>query len=169
MFEFVMVVAIVCGIWFYFKSGEDETVAEEPVVEASKDEAEVLDVEEPVIDEVAVVAENNEVTEEVAVEEEVVEAPAAEAQPVVEPVKSQFVAGMPEDSTLKRHYVQLVVANQAASNRIPEDAVLRRHFVQNLIANEEALLAGAPSESTLRRHYETQVSASVLAKLEILK
>ena len=32
MFEFVMVVAIVCGIWFYFKSGEDETVAEEPIV-----------------------------------------------------------------------------------------------------------------------------------------
>ena len=112
--------------------------------------------------------------EEVAVaavveEEVVVEAPVAVAQSGAEPVKSKFVAGMPEDSTLKRHYLQLVVANQAASNRIPEDAVLHRHFVQNLIANEEAVLAGAPSESTLRRHYETQVSAAVLAKLELLK
>jgi len=165
MFEFVMVVAIACGIWFYFKSGEDETVAEEPVVEASKDEAEELVIEE----EVAVVAENNEVTEEVAIEEEIVAAPAAVAQPVVEPVKSQFVAGMPEDSTLKRHYVQLVVANQAVSNRIPEESLLRRHFVQNLIADEEQLFAGAPSDSTLRRHYDAQVAAAVLEKLELLK
>jgi len=155
MFEFVMVVAIACGIWFYFKSGEDEIVAEEPVVEASKDEAEELVIEEAV----AVVAENNEVTEDVAV------APAV----VVEPVKSQFVAGMPEDSTLKRHYVQLVVANQAVSNRIPEESLLRRHFVQNLIANEEQLFAGAPSDSTLRRHYDAQVAAAVLEKLELLK
>jgi len=159
MFEFIMVVAIACGIWFYIKSGEEETVAEEPVVEANKDEAEVLEAEAPVVEAVAVVTENNEVIEDVA----------AVAQPVVEPVKSQFVAGVPEDSALKRHYVQLVVANQAASNRIPEEAVIRRHFVQNLIANEEALLAGAPSESTLRRHYETQVTTAVLEKLALLK
>jgi len=157
MFEFVMVMAIACGIWFYFKSGEDETVAEEPAVEANKDEVPGAD-EEPVIEE-----------EVAAVEEEIVEAPVAVVQSVVEPVKSQFVAGMPEDSTLKRHYVQLVVANQAASNRIPEEAVLRRHFVQNLIANEEQLLAGAPSDSTLRRHYDAQVATAVLEKLELLK
>ena len=146
MFEFIILVAIVGGVWYYFNSQEE-------VVKPAETEE---------------VQAKAEVVAELPVEEETADVEAVVKQ-VVEPVKSKFVAGMPEDSSLKRHYQQLVTFNQAASNRIPEESVLRRHFVQNLISAEESLLAGAPTDSTLVRHYETSVTDAVIAKLESLK
>lgn len=142
--EFIILVAIVGGIWYYFNSQED-SVDNDP---ALAEKVEEVQVEEPVAEETVV---------------------QPVAKQVIEPVKSKFVAGMPEDSSLKRHYQQLVAANQAASNRIPEEAGLRRHFVQNLISEQESLLAGAPSDSTLVRHYEALVTDAVVTKLASLK
>ena len=158
MFELIILIAIVGGIWYYFNSQEEVS---------TNDTASVEKVEETVVEPAE--------TEEVQIKVEVAEEAAIEVvaenavKSVVEPVKSKFVAGMPEDSSLKRHYQQLVTVNQAASNRIPEESVLRRHFLQNLISEEEACLAGVPTDSTLVRHYETIVTDAVVAKLESLK
>jgi len=164
MFELVILIAIAGGIWFYMKSGEevlDDVVAPEPQ-EAKAEEV------EPVETEVEVATEVTEEEKVPAAEVESIKEPVV-AKLAIEPTKSKFVAGMPEDSTLKRHYLQLVVANQAASNRIPEDAVLRRHFIQSLIAGVEATLDGEPSDSSLNRHYQTQVANDVMDKLAALK
>ena len=165
MFEFIILVAIVGGIWYYFKNQEENS--ENDSVSAEKVEAEVTvpEVEE---EEVATEAEEIQVEAPV-VEEELVVKETSVAKQVIEPVKSKFVAGMPEDSSLRRHYQQLVAVNQAASSRIPEEAILRRHFVQNLISEEESLLAGAPSDSTLLRHYEALVTDAVITRLASLK
>lgn len=168
MFEFIILVAIAGGIWYYFNNQKDSAdSADSDSVSAEKVEAEVT-VPENEEEEVAQEVEEIQVEASV-VEEELVVKETSVAKQIIEPVKSKFVAGMPEDSSLRRHYQQLVAVNQAASSRIPEEAVLRRHFVQNLISEEEGLLVGAPSDSTLLRHYEALVTDTVITRLASLK
>jgi hypothetical protein len=157
MFEFIILVAIVGGIWYYFESQKessdgDSAPTQVAEVETAKTQEETQDVT---------------VTEEP--EEVILPVESSVVEEVLEAVKSKFVASMPEDSSLKRHYQQLLIANQAASNRIPEDVTLHRHFVQNLISEVEDSLPDAPTDSTLMRHYDALVTDTVIAKLELLK
>lgn len=104
---------------------------------------------------------------------------------------------IPEDSTLRRHYLQNLaniasdadtvsdkpvvvdVAEECAiksdvikvnpGTGIPEDVVLRRHFIQQITTETEAKMPPRPSDSTLKRHYDAQLLSSVISQLQALK
>lgn len=112
---------------------------------------------------------------------------------------SEVVDVIPEDSTLRRHYLQnlgalddspsvvvepklseepVVVENSEVSadvvetspvSRVPEDVVLKRHFMQQLVAETEAEMPPRPTDSTLKRHYDAQVMSLVISQLQALK
>ncbi|RLA19837.1 MAG: hypothetical protein DRQ62_11380, partial [Gammaproteobacteria bacterium] len=105
---------------------------------------------------------------------------------------------IPEDSTLRRHYLQNLAAqadssaditevnidaevgvNVAGDNAfdfpeisepvIPEDVVLKRHHIQKLVAETEAAMPPRPTDSMLRRHYDTHLLSTVMGQLDALK
>ncbi len=49
--------------------------------------------------------------------------------------------------------------------QVPEDSTLRRHFLTQLRAEIEARMPPAPTESSLRRHYDATVDAEVEKRL----
>lgn len=59
--------------------------------------------------------------------------------------------------------MELVQACGQAAKRtpIPEDATLRRHFLTQVQAEVEALLTPRPTDSTLRRHYDALIKTRV--------
>ena len=108
---------------------------------------------------------------------------------------------IPEDSTLRRHYLQNLdaladissigeladnevtesviapedsttkvdIVESSSYSRIPEDSALKRHFIQQLTAEITAAMPDRPTDSTLKRHYDAQLLSSVDSRLQALK
>lgn len=190
MIEFVIIIAIAAAVWFYINFSKKKNEAEidssvetvatqkvtsevDPGLEVDPEpETEVKEVPEPEI--------------EVALETTVQEPVAIKATEI-----NEVADDIPEDSTLRRHYLQnLGVADSSSTavaeaveepvsevvavetnsvSGIPEDAVLKRHFIQQLTAGTEAAMPARPTDSTLMRHYDAQLLSSVLSQLEALK
>jgi len=122
-------------------------------------------------------------------------------QPVTAQVKEQkdtVVSEVPEDSTLRRHYLANLEAQQQAektvkaeipaqkpqeptspvavtkpktvetisSLQIPEDSTLKRHFISALKVEIEASMPARPTDSALRRHYDATVGAKLATLLD---
>jgi len=205
VFELGIIIAVVLAVWAYVKMSKGETqesskVTEDVSVEASSPAEtveEVIAVEpEPEIAEESLPAETAEEVIAVEPEREVAEEslPVETAEEViaVEPASDAVAAdsvsseevelskaeqGIPEDSTLKRHYLQNLAAEQGvefsatASDslvRLPEDAVLKRHFIQKITADIAEQLADRPTDSTLVRHYDAQLASLVEQQLQKL-
>ena len=119
-----------------------------------------------------------------------------EPRPEPEPVKVELaevvieaVDIVPEDSTLRRHYLQNLtntitttdvvieepqvikstVSVTSAISGVPEDSSLKRHFIQKLTAEAAATLPPRPIDSTLKRHYDAQLLSLISCQLEELK
>ena len=111
---------------------------------------------------------------------------------------SEGVSAIPEDSTLRRHYLQnlavqcdrsadavseeavvvskpedavskVLAVETGSVSSIPEDRVLKRHFIQQLTAEIAAAMPDRPADSTLKRHYDAQLLSLVHSKLQELK
>ncbi len=136
--------------------------------------------------------------------------PVSESEAAVEEVKpvetavtaKQADSGsqIPEDSTLRRHYLANLEAEKQAAgetkstvsvepeaapeiaeevevkstenieqaaeaSNIPEDSTLKRHFIAALKAEIESGMPPRPSESTLKRHYDSTVQAEIEKRL----
>jgi len=127
-----------------------------------------------------------------------------EPEPEPEPIKVKLAEDaikavniVPEDSTLRRHYLQNLnntitttdVINEGAkeakiaedevtkpivgvtsvTSGVPEDSALKRHFIQQLNAEAAATLPPRPTDSTLKRHYDAQLLSLISRQLEELK
>ncbi len=57
---------------------------------------------------------------------------------------------------------------QTAKVRIPEDSTLRRHFLTQLRAEVEAEFAPRPTDSTLKRHHDAMIAAEFEKRVEEL-
>lgn len=137
--------------------------------------------------ETSAVEQHNEVTTEPEVKPE-------PAPPVSSPVlkkEKTTEPQIPEDSTLRRHYLAnqeaekqpktvktvapvkkvaatTVVTKSIKTNeepvatlQIPQDATLRRHFISALKNKIETTLPARPTDSTLKRHYDAIVQAKL--------
>ncbi len=51
---------------------------------------------------------------------------------------------------------------------VPQDSTLKRHFMTQLLANAEALLGERPTDSTLKRHYDQLLDSKLIQALEAL-
>ena len=89
--------------------------------------------------------------------------PSVEPQPVTEtlkPVKTHAL--LPEDSTLKRHYVtQLQAMAIAVHGACPSDATLRRHYMVEIAAEVERCLDDQASLERLMEAYQAKKSVVV--------
>ncbi len=56
-------------------------------------------------------------------------------------------------------------ASATAHRPMPEDSTLKRHFLSSLEAEVKSAYAFQPSDSMLKRHYDAQVAAEVNKKL----
>jgi hypothetical protein len=112
------------------------------------------------------------------------------SSPGAEPSVS-FLTPFPEDSALRRHYLQNQEAEQGtdassadeskapvveeisipASTKtdIPVEKELKRDVIQQLVAETEATMPPRPTDSTLKRHYDAQLMSVVLSKLQASK
>jgi len=163
MIEFGIIVAAVVFIWLYVGKSAPEatTQSEESVEEVEEEEVVVagINIEEA---EASPVAKTLDPVIEEVVANEVVHACVA-------------VSVIPQDSTLKRHYMQNLMANKEnAGEQIPEDSTLRRHYLQKLAAQEpcvESVTAAIentvkiPEDATLKRHFTQQLVAEVAATM----
>ncbi len=115
MFEIILLVVVVAAAWFYMQF-RNESTAEQPEVNESV------------------------ATESVAEQKD--------DKPVAEPVK------VTETSMMRLLYAQ-------TANGIPQDSTLRRHYLQNAMANKPSGVADFPEDSTLRRHFLQNESVQV--------
>ncbi|GAW86227.1 hypothetical protein bplSymb_SCF02102P017 [Bathymodiolus platifrons methanotrophic gill symbiont] len=121
--------------------------------------------------------------------EEKTPATAVTREPVKKKVSaSQPVAVIPEDSALKRHYLQNLAGIKASlETPFPEDSALRRHYLQNIATQQsednscdeapavvtedavtEVILSkkiSTPEDVVLRRHYIQQLVAKTEATM----
>jgi len=116
----------------------------------------------------------------------VVKEPAA---PVASTEQKSTEPQIPEDSTLRRHYLANLEAqkqeNKVAKKapepvaivteevvkpapvdtvikiQIPEDSALKRHFISALKSEIEANMPARPTEATLQRHYDAEVQTEL--------
>ena len=58
-----------------------------------------------------------------------------------------------------------VAPSTASPALIPEDSTLKRHFITQLRSEIEQEMAPRPTDSTLQRHYEAQVAAKLAGRL----
>ncbi|NOQ13988.1 MAG: hypothetical protein GQ583_05840 [Methyloprofundus sp.] len=82
---------------------------------------------------------------------------------VQEPVVEELAVSVAEVSE------SLDVVKKTSKQGIPEDSALKRHFIQQLVASTEATMPVRPTDSTLKRHYDAQLMSSVASQLEALK
>ncbi|BCG65158.1 MAG: hypothetical protein methR_P2979 [Methyloprofundus sp.] len=160
MFEIILLVVVVAAAWFYMTS-RNESIAEQS------------EVNEPV-ESVAVQKDDKLVAEPVKVTE----------TSMMRLLYVQTANGIPQDSTLRRHYLQNAMANKPSDVAdFPEDSTLRRHFLQNEFAQAssvdapvievkqdapvvievavENVISRMPEEAILKRHFIQQVVAEV--------
>ena len=186
MFEVVIVIAIALVVWLYMhlrkkKHASASEPGEKPVVAKTiSPEPKPEPISEPKVE---------------AKPEAVIQ------EPVVETETSEVADVIPEDSTLRRHYLQNLdaladissigeladnevtesvivpedsttkvdVVESSSYSRIPEDSALKRHFIQQLTAEITAAMPDRPTDSTLKRHYDAQLLSSVDSRLQALK
>lgn len=68
----------------------------------------------------------------------------------------------------KSHNIpEAVISTSAVKPVIPEDSALRRHYVNQLRATIEAAKAARPTDSVLRRHYDAMIDAEIAAHLAV--
>ena len=84
-------------------------------------------------------------------------APAPEVKP--EPVVEQ----KPEPAPVakKQPVPAKVETKKAASLQVPEDSTLKRHFISALKVEVEVSMGPRPTDSTLKRHYDAAVQAEL--------
>ncbi|NOR80043.1 MAG: hypothetical protein GQ529_04295 [Methyloprofundus sp.] len=173
MFEIVIVIAIALAVWLFvhFRKKKHESAAETTIAQKVPTESKGESEPKP-----AVSVETAEVGGNIDV--------------------------VPEDSALRRHYLQnLAALNDTASvvevdvvedevvaevfvteesdnlelvsnnpvSGIPEDSALKRHFIQKLVAEAEDTMPARPTDSALKRHYDAQLMSVVNSQLQALK
>jgi len=212
MFEIVIVIAIALAVWLFvhFRKKEHESATETTIVQKVPTEpkptvpvktVEVVPEDSALrrhyLQNIAALEGVSNVEEADEVEPVSHESLPAETIEVKEPVNV-----VPEDSALRRHYLQNlaapddtasvvevdvvedevvaevfvteesgnldVVSNNTVSG-IPEDSALKRHFIQKLVAETEAIMPARPTDSTLKRHYDAQLMSAVSSQLQALK
>lgn len=62
--------------------------------------------------------------------------------------------------------ISVPAVEKVARLQIPEDATLKRHFLSALKAEIETGMAPRPSDSTLKRHYDAAVQAKLQSMLD---
>ncbi|WP_031435178.1 hypothetical protein [Methylomarinum vadi] len=76
------------------------------------------------------------------------------------------------NETVNKEVPQIVRAEesiqQSKRSEIPEDSTLRRHFLTQLRAEVEAEFAPRPTDSTLKRHHDALIAAELEKRLEEL-
>ena len=171
MIEFGVVIAIIIVAWFYLRAKKETVVSSS---EANKES----------------------VTTQIIATETEVELKSEPEQVNVEPVmvetgKAQKLAiVIPEDSMLRRHYMQNLTAKKACvETPFPEDSTLRRHYLQNLHAQQDnntlenvetiapadsednAIITTTatkiPEEAVLKRHFIQQIVAATEATMPL--
>ena len=125
------------------KPKEATKVSAPPVVRSKSVKKEAAEVVEKVAEEVSEIAEK--VVEEVT---EVAEKVAEKAAEVIEEVTE---------------VVEKIVhpAAKARGLQVPEDSTLKRHFLSALQAEIEGDMGPRPTDSSLKRHYDTAVAAEM--------
>ena len=169
MIEFVVFLIIVGAVWFYLQKKND--------TEASASESD----KKPATTQVSTEKPESKPTPE-----------PVKAKPVVsKPLITEPVSVIPEDSALRRHYLQNLATEQDDSSssaadskgsaveevvipastktEIPVEKELKRDVIQQLVAETEATMPPRPTDSTLKRHYDTQLMSVVLSKLQEAK
>ena len=171
MFEVVIIIVIAVAVWLFvrYQNKADESVAGASV--------------EPVV------------APKISIEPEPEVKAALKTEPeAIKTIEVNEVAEVvPEDSTLRRHYlhnlsiqgeisavadeesaeayvtedsiVQVSVVEGGPAVNAPEDVVLKRDHIQQLVAEIEATMPPRPTDSTLKRHYDTQLMSLVLSQL----
>jgi len=121
---------------------------------------------------------------------EVVSQAEVNPEPVAETKVTSDEQKIPEDSTLRRHYLanqeaqkqpkyvepaapivepEPVIAEVAEEKQVetalklqvPQDSTLKRHFIAGLKADIESNMPARPSDATLRLQYDTEVQAEL--------
>lgn len=62
---------------------------------------------------------------------------------------------------------EAVISTSVVKPVIPEDSALRRHYINQLRATIEAAKAARPTDSALRRHYDAMIDAEMAAHLDL--
>ena len=166
MFEFIVIVAIIGAVWFYLRKKKNATEGSAPepdkkpaTAQVSTEKPEPIPTPEPV-----------------------------KAKPVAVTEASEPVSVIPEDSMLRRHYMQNLTAQQdvdsssaadsedlvvkevaipaSIKTEIPVEKEVKRDVIQQLVAETEATMPPRPTDSALKRHYDTQLMSVVLSKLQ---
>jgi len=163
VFEFIVVLVVVAAGWFYLRMNKNDTEG------SASGDANTL----------ATTQANSERPEAIQAPDPVKTKPAA---------ATKAVSNLPEDSALRRHYLQNQEAEQSADRSsaskskepvveeisipastktdIPVEKELKRDVIQQLVAETEATMPPRPTDSTLKRHYDTQLMSVVLSKLQ---
>lgn len=92
----------------------------------------------------------------------------------IESVSAQKISPEPEEaievsSTAEASVIEGITVSSLPLSGIPEDSALRRHFIQQLSAEIEVTMPERPTDSTLKRHYDAQLLDLVDSKLDALK
>ena len=99
------------------------------------------------------------------VEEKEIPTPEVKPQPVVE-TKVEELKPEPEVAVKPQAAPKPVVKVAPSSSlNIPEDSTLRRHFLSALEVDVIAALPPRPTDSSLKRHYDAMVQAEIEKKL----
>ena len=174
MLEFIIIVAIAAAVWFFRFKDKAKEASAEPVLapqkatEAkSKDKPEVRGVSEAtqVVNVVADVSKQEDfIPEDSALKRHYLQHQAALAEQGEQPVVVEVVAKVSGVKT-----VTVNVLGNVASVTIPEDATLKRHFIQQLTTEVAATMPQRPTDSSLKRHFDVQLLNAVDERLQALK
>lgn len=92
-------------------------------------------------------------------------APIVENAPEQEPVQTTIEQVVDKAPVLEA-VLPVSQAKQCANHSVvPQDSVLKRHFLQCLTAEIEASLSPSPTDSVLRRHHDTLVQSELQKRL----
>lgn len=119
MVEFILLIIVVAAAWFYMQSRRQKTEEVAPDAPVVDNAVELVEDDAPVVDDIP-------------------DTPVTTA-------RDMSKSGATTD-LMARLYTQ-------TANGIPQDSVLRRHYLQNVMAGKPEVIAEFPEDSTLRRHY----------------
>jgi hypothetical protein len=144
VFEIIVVLVVVGAGWFYLSMNKNDTEGSAPGDDIK-----------PVTTQT-----NTENTEVIQTPAPVKTKPAA---------ATKAVSNVPEDSALRRHYLQnLATAKESLETPFPEDSALRRHYLQNQEA-EQGTDASSADESKAPVVEEISIPASTKTDIPVEK